>query len=307
MIYLEKEQNGTSAVLPVQIENALPQNVRKEIMSLKKDFLFSLEEIRLRRGRLPEYIALGKSIFGAFPTGDAEMDDTVYALCERSVYAHTETICRGYIRARCGVRIGVCGRAVIENGRVSAVRDVSSLNIRLPHGNFPDVSSLAAVFTENQGGMLVFSPPRVGKTTVLRALARELSGKCEKHVAVVDTRGELSYALDGKKLRVDVLDGYPRGDGIENAIRTLSPDVIICDEIGCDSEAEAILSAQNCGVPVIASLHAGSIREAANKQKRGIRELYEADVFSTFVLLERGKGERRCTWKICGREEFSQA
>lgn len=307
MIYLEKKKDGTSAALPVLIENALPQSVRNEIATLENDFLATLEEIRLRRGRLPEYIALGTGVFGSKPINDAEMDDTVYALCERSVYAHTETICRGYIRAPCGVRIGVCGRAVTENGKVTAVRDISSLNIRLPRGDFPDVSALAEILSENGGGMLVFSPPRVGKTTVLRALARELSGKRQKHVAIVDTRGELSYALDGERLRVDILDGYPRGDGIENAIRTLSPDMIICDEIGSDAEAEAILSAQNCGVPVIASLHAGSLREAAKKQKNGIKELYAAEVFSTFVLLERGTGKRRCTWKIYGREEFLQA
>ena len=180
MIYLEKKKDGTSAALPVLIENALPQSVRNEIATLENDFLATLEEIRLRRGRLPEYIALGTGVFGSKPINDAEMDDTVYALCERSVYAHTETICRGYIRAPCGVRIGVCGRAVTENGKVTAVRDISSLNIRLPRGDFPDVSALAEILSENGGGMLVFFAAESRKNDSPQGSCARTFGKTSK-------------------------------------------------------------------------------------------------------------------------------
>lgn len=299
MIYREARQ---SVILPQTVKRALPSAVAAELDALSGPELSALEEIRLREGRRSEYVSAGGSRLGRYVPTREDMNRSFYELCERSVYAHAETVCKGYIRAPCGVRIGVCGRATEENGRVTAVRDISSLVIRLPHALLPDVSSLCEIFIASHGGMLLFSPPRVGKTTLLRAMAISLSGRYSRRTAVVDTRGELAPFFEGDGLRIDVLDGYPRGEGIEIALRALSPEVIICDEIGSESEASAILRSANCGVPVIASVHAEHASELVHK--REIFSLIEANIFGKLVRLERGRGSKKCGWTVYEREEL---
>ena len=134
--------------------------------------------------------------------------------------------------------------------------------------------------------MLVYSKPGVGKTTVLRDAAALLaSGAQPMRVAVVDTRGELGYYLEAKRLTVDILTGYPRKEGIAVATRTLGAQVIVCDEIGDADEAAAIVSAHNCGVPLLASAHAESVRELMSKP--GIARLHQSRVFGQYLHIAR--------------------
>ena len=106
--------------------------------------------------------------------------------------------------------------------------------------------------------LIVWSLPGIGKTTLLRELAVRLgSGTSPLRVAVVDTRHEIGAGIRGIGL-VDILDGYPREKGMEIARRTMSPQVIICDEIATEEDVSAVLDAANCGIPVIASVHAGN-------------------------------------------------
>jgi stage III sporulation protein AA len=111
------------------------------------------------------------------------------------------------------------------------------------------------------------------------------SGFSPWRVAVIDTRGELSFSLSGEGLCLDVLSGYPRGIGIEIATRTMNAQLIVCDEIGDTREAEAIMAAQNCGVPFLATAHADSIRELL--KRTGIAKLHEARVFGCYVGIKR--------------------
>lgn len=284
MVYKE---SARGLILPPTVKNALPETLRDELDMLPHRMLDTLEEIRLRCDRKTEFVMTSGSILVDFKPSQSDMDSCFYELCERSIYTHAETICLGYIRAPCSVRIGVCGRASVENGRITAVRDISSLVIRLPHRALPSVTAVAENFINSGGGMLVFSPPRGGKTTVLRALAVCLADRYSKRVAVIDTRGELGFALVGDRLRIDVLDGYPRSEGIEIAVRGLAPDVIICDEIGSESDAAAIMQSANSGVPIIASVHAGDLSELSLKSD--IFTLVERGIFKKLVALERRK------------------
>ena len=104
-------------------------------------------------------------------------------------------------------------------------------------------------------------------------------------MAVIDTRGELAYSLDAPRLTVDILTGYPKRQGIEIAVRTLGAQVMICDEIGDSDEAAAIISAHNCGVPLLASAHAGSMDELMKKP--GIAALHKSRAFAKYVELRR--------------------
>ena len=134
--------------------------------------------------------------------------------------------------------------------------------------------------------MLVYSPPGEGKTTLLRGVAAALASGAEAwRVAVIDSRGELGFSLDDASLCIDVLAGYPRALGLEIAARTMNAQLIVCDEIGGVDEARAIISAQNCGVPLLASAHGESVRSIMRRD--GIRELHLAGVFGAYVGIKR--------------------
>lgn len=135
-------------------------------------------------------------------------------------------------------------------------------------------------------GVLIYSPPGVGKTTLIRAVAARLaSGREARRVSVVDSRGELACGLSGAGLCIDILSGYPKAAGIGIAARTLGAEVIVCDEIGGREDAEAVMSAHNCGVPLIATTHAGSVAELMGRP--GIRLLHGSGAFGAYVGLRR--------------------
>jgi stage III sporulation protein AA len=204
------------------------------------------------------------------------------------LYAFRDTIAEGYISLRGGIRVGVCGRAVVNNGRVVGVYDIDTLVVRIPHVSPPLGAEMKMLLSDMNytRGILIYSPPGVGKTTLLRSLALMLStGREAKRVSVVDTRGELSFSLESHTLCLDLLSGYPKHLGISLAARTLGSEIIICDEIGGVAEAEAIREAHNAGVPLIASAHAASVKELLGRSGIGI--LHRAGCFGAYVGIRR--------------------
>ena len=148
----------------------------------------------------------------------------------------------------------------------------------------------------------MFAPPGVGKTTLLRAVtARMAGGEQARRVAVVDTRGELCAGLESHTLLLDLLSGYPRGAGISIAARTLSAELIVCDEIGEVKEAEAIVAAQNCGVPFLATAHADSV--GGLLRRTGLYQLHRARIFGAYVGIRRRLGGGDFCYEVTHWEE----
>ena len=137
------------------------------------------------------------------------------------------------------------------------------------------------------GGVLVYSPPGEGKTTLLRSLSLYLSrGDEALRVCVVDSRDELFSGAEDVSFSLDVMSGYPKAEGIRIATAFMNPQLIVCDEIGDEAEARSIAEAQNCGVPLLASTHGASI--AGVLRRGGMRTLFDSDVFELYVGIRMG-------------------
>ena len=276
----------TAEGLPQIIEKSLPYELTQEISALTSRG--RVEEIRVRLGRRASVILSGRNIMLDYKAGQSDISEIMTRMCKGSLYAYSDTINQGYISLPEGIRVGVGGRATCEDGKIIGVYDVGTLCIRIPHRQKRvggEVCELLRSFNFGKG-VLIYSPPGVGKTTLLRGCVSILaSGDNPLRTLVVDTRGELGFSLDGDELCLDVLSGYPRRLGIEIATRTMNAQLIVCDEIGDYEEAMALVSSHNCGVPLIASAHAGSLSELLSRA--GIRLLHEAGIFGAYVGISR--------------------
>ena len=270
----------------------MPGGVRAELRRISESysmFYDKLSEIHLRLGARSSIVLNGKNVPIETRVSRGDMDAMIKDFSHGSLYAYRDSMLDGYIMLPDGIRVGICGRARYEGGRLLGVGEVLGVSVRIPH-ILPGVEEVAyREFCSCGGGMLIYSPPGVGKTTLLRALSRRLSsGRGARRVVIIDERDEFSFGGFFADSMVDILIGYPKGEGVEVALRTLSPEIIVTDEIGDTGEATALLRTVNAGVPVIASAHAASFGEAM--RKRSVKLLSDAGVFVSAVGIFRGDG-----------------
>lgn len=273
--------------LPPALVSVLPERLCREIEE-SVPCNGRVEEVRLRRGKCASLTVEGKNLRMRTVLNGKEMDALLVRMCEGSLYAYGDTLREGYISLKGGIRVGICGRAAVVDGRITGICEVSAIAVRIPHPVPPIGRELELLLRRMAlcRGVLLYAPPGVGKTTALRAVAMRMAGgEHPLRVAVVDTRGELCYGLGGSELLLDLLSGYPRGVGITIAARTLAAQLIVCDEIGDLAEAREIVEAHNCGIPLLASAHASRVEELLARP--GMRLLHEAGCFGAYVGLSR--------------------
>ncbi|MBE6759965.1 MAG: stage III sporulation protein AA [Ruminococcaceae bacterium] len=272
---------GAAAALGEEAHNVLGA-VSEQDMALAA-------EIRLRVGaRAVLSLPDGLRTVGTDPVTRRQMDSMILALCGNSVYTHQHEMASGFISLPGGHRAGVCGRAVVKDGIVTAVRDVSTICLRIAREHRGCADALVdGLFSHGLCSAIIAGAPSSGKTTLLRdaacALAEGRTGSRQR-IAVVDERGELAVG-DGSRISslCDVLSGYPKAEGIMTALRCLSPDVIVCDEVGGEGDVRAIQSGINSGVHFLCSVHAGSVAEVGRRQQ--IAALLGTGAFRRIALL----------------------
>ena len=272
----------------------LPSRIGDEIRRLsraRRAGAGDIREIRIRTSARST-VRFSDECVTLFSTVDkGQMQEIVDSLVDGALYAHRDSIAEGYISIGGGVRVGICGQARYEGDRLVGVGNISSLLFRIPSGECAFATELYSAYLDSVShGMLIYSPPGVGKTTALRSLAGSIGGgRSAKRVSVIDERCEFDEA-DYTSKEVDILKGYKRSEGIEIATRTMSPEVIVIDEIG-EGDAEPISRVLRCGIPIIATAHAGSLEEL--RARLPLAPLFALGAFDSFVGISLEDGEYR--------------
>ncbi len=227
-----------------------------------------------------------------------QLEDTVYLFCDYSIYKHTEEIKSGYISVLEKYRCGICGTCVRQGDGMTTVRNITSLNIRIPHSISGCGDELVKGKDLIYNGILIVGEPASGKTTILADIVRS---SWDKRITVIDERCE--FAAFGLSDVADIMSGYNKSEGITQAIRAMSPQILVCDEID-SGDIPALRAAVSTGVSVLASVH-GKIGE--NKQLRPlIKEALDTGAFGTVVELK-GRLHPGCIKRIYSTGEFYEA
>lgn len=266
-----------------EILNILSKDIYSEIYKLEN--LKNIQEIRLTIDKPIIVLNNNKEIILNYKILDSDLKSIMQKISNYSLYAFEEEIRQGYITIQGGHRIGLSGQCIMERDRVKIIKNISSMNIRICR----DIKGCSKNIIDNiieNGQVLntvIISPPKCGKTTMLRDLARNISNGIKtmnflgKRTVIIDERSEIAACFRGVPqmdvgLRTSVYDSCAKSEGMIMAIRSMAPEVIICDEIGTYKDIDSLVLAYNSGVNIIATIHGNNIED-----------LYKRPVFSSLL------------------------
>ena len=287
-----------------QVFDLLPDRLRRHMPTLSREEMARVEEVRLRAGKPMALTVSGVARpLSSPPVEQRELEQLLQVASGWSVHAVLDQLRDGYITVEGGHRLGVTGTAIMEDGRVRTICDISSINMRIARQIKGCASEIALQLSEASRAVnsLILAPPGAGKTTLLRDLIRIWSEQGVR-VAAADERGELAAVWRGRPQMdlggcTDVLSGCPKARGIQMLLRGMNPQVIAVDEITAPEDVRAIEQAVGCGVTVLATAHAAGLEDM--RRRALYRDLLSAGVFARFVILGMREGKRTvCVKKV---------
>ena len=285
------------------LQDFLPKGIMDAVYKLP---LNNLNEIRLRVGaRILVYVA-GKYYYlsssglssdegQALKCDKILLDEIISRATEHSLYAVNYQLKQGFLTLNDGIRIGLSGEIVQENGKVKTIKNISSINIRVPHQiRNCSLDAFKYIVNDKFNNTLIISPPGCGKTTMIRDIIYQLyKHRYCYNVLICDERYELCGMSNGQPTMnlgeyYDVISGGNKLYTFENGVRSMRPDIIVTDEIANFEDIEALEYLSACGVGIIASAHSENIETL--KQKPHFARLIEKKVFSRYIVLDNSKG-----------------
>ncbi|WP_456274080.1 stage III sporulation protein AA [Bacillus sp. AK031] len=282
-----------------EILSIVPSIIAEKIRAMPAHIQPLIEEIRIRIDRPLEVTARGIPYFLPYVVTKKDGDQLISKLANHSFYTLEEELKRGYITIEGGHRVGLAGKVILEDGKVKAIRHLASFNIRVAREAIGIGAQLTPYLYDSRWKhTMIIGAPQTGKTTLLRDIARIIStGIHEKNippfkVGVVDERSEIAGCVHGVPQlqfgpRVDVLDACPKAEGMMMLIRSMSPDVIIVDEIGRQEDGQAILEAVNAGISLVMTTHGHSLEDIAKRPF--LKRIIDMNVVERFIELSRGE------------------
>ena len=290
------EQDITK-LFPAQIRKALGQ----ALFDRNKIY-----EIRLRVNAPLIVIYQGKEYFltlegeltreeaKAYHVQTEDLKEMLEYISGYSLYAFEEEIRQGFLTIVGGHRVGIAGNTILDGNKIKSLKYISYINLRLSHQIKGCASPILPYIIKNRQicHTLIISPPRCGKTTLLRDLIRQVSNGNRYmpgvSVGVVDERSEIAGSYQGIPqndlgIRTDVLDCCPKAEGMMMLIRSMSPEVVAVDELGDYEDIHAIESVIHCGCKLFATVHGSSIEDI--KRKPLLQRLMQEKVFERYIVL----------------------
>lgn len=212
------------------------------------------------------------------------VDEILQIVSHNSLYAINDQLIQGFVSVD-GIRIGVAGELVVVNNNIKTMKNISSLNIRIPHliknCSLPVLNYLVDSKPHN---VLIISPPGAGKTTFLRDFIYQINNKNSSiNMLVVDERSEITTIPENVFKGVDVYKNCSKNYAFDNGIRSMKPDVILTDEINIYNDINTIENAMTSGVKVVATIHATSISDLKNK--KAFQSIIDKKLFDRYVVL----------------------
>ena len=263
-----------------ELLSILPTGLSEEVAAYETQ---NPQELRMRLDAAAELVCREDSIRLKYTVRKDDLNFCINTASRYSPWSAASTAF-GYLTAPGGHRIGICGDAIVKDNQMTGIRRITSLCIRIAR-DYPGIGESCGGLS---GSILLIGPPGSGKTTLLRDLIRQISRR--EHVAVVDERGELFPVHFDRGDRTDVMTNCLKREGIEIVLRTMGPECIAMDEITSEGDCQALLQAGWCGVRLLATAHAGSVRDL--KSRPLYQPILEYAIFDHILVLSRDK-----TWR----------